>query len=56
MTNDDIADALTALTDGGFTRDLAIEAIEVLSGAGFMVIRPQSMLDRLADAVIEARQ
>jgi hypothetical protein len=53
---DDITDAYYAITAGDvLTHDQALLCLELLSEAGFMVVRPQSML-RMVDRALEATQ
>lgn len=52
----DIDDALQALKAEGFNHHEAVKALEVLTEAGFMVIRPQTMLTEIVEkALLEAQ-
>ena len=51
----DIDDALAALKADGFNHDDALRALDVLSVSGFLLTRPQTLLDQLANAALETR-
>jgi len=51
----DIDDALAALKADGFNHDDALRALNVLSASGFLITRPQTMLDKFVDAAMETR-
>lgn len=52
----DIDDALAALKADGFNHDDALRALNVLSVSGFLIARPQTLLDQLAKrAALETR-
>jgi hypothetical protein len=49
----DIDHAHTALTAAGFTHSQAIDCLQALSEAGFIIHTPQALL-RMVDAALEA--
>ncbi len=51
----DIDDALAALKADGFNHDDALRALDVLSVSGFLITRPQTLLDQLATTLTENR-
>lgn len=52
----EIERALDALTAAGIEHDDAVHALEVLTEAGFLVARPQSLLDTFTAAALAVRQ
>ena len=51
----DIYDALAALKADGFNHDDALRVLVVLAVSGFLITRPQTLLDQLANAALETR-
>jgi hypothetical protein len=49
-----IHDAYAALTAAGSSEDEALRCLEVLSEAGFLITRPQHLLDNMVDAALAA--
>jgi hypothetical protein len=52
----DIEQALAALTVHGIPEADALDALKALSEAGFLVVRPQALLERFIDHALDRKE